>query len=146
MTLNNQTLKFDPNWITGFVDGEGTFFISIYESSKLKTGFQVRIGFKITQGIKNIQILYNIKTHFGIGHVKAQKTNIYEYRVNDFTQMIEIILPFFNKYALHTTKKFDFLRVLYVSKLMKRKEHLTIEGLAKIRKIRKKMNKTQSIE
>lgn len=138
--MNKDDKQLNPFWVSGFVDGEGTFFISIYKSHKLVTGYQVRIGFKITQGKKNIQILYKVKTLFGIGSVKSQREKVYEYRVNDFNQMVRVILPFFQKYPLQTTKKFDYLRVLYVSKLMARKEHLTLEGLGKIGKIRRKMN------
>ena len=138
--MKGQNRELNPFWIAGFVDGEGTFFISIYDSPKLKTGKQVRIGFKVTQGVKNVQILYKLKKFYSIGIVKQQRPTVYEYRVNDLQQLVEIILPFFSKYPMYTTKKFDFLRVLYVSKLMLRKEHLTLEGLDKIQKIRDKMN------
>jgi hypothetical protein len=138
--MKGQERELNPYWIAGFVDGEGTFFISIYDSPKLKMGKQVRIGFKVTQGVKNVQVLYKLKKFYGIGIVKQEKPEVYEYRVNDLQQLVEIILPFFLKYAMHTTKKFDFLRVLYVSKLMLRKDHLTMDGINKIQKIRNKMN------
>jgi LAGLIDADG endonuclease len=51
-----QKNKLNPFWVSGFVDGEGRFFISIYKSTKLKTQHQIRIGFKITQGVKNSQV------------------------------------------------------------------------------------------
>ena len=31
-------IKLNPNWITGFVDGEGSFMISLRENSKSKKG------------------------------------------------------------------------------------------------------------
>ena len=136
----NKDGVLNPYWIAGFVDGEGTFFISIYDSPKFKIGKQVRIGFKVTQGIKNVQVLYKLKLFFGVGSVKPQRIDVYEYRVNDLQHLVGIILPFFLKHPMYTTTKFDFLRVLYVSKLMLRKELLTLEGLEKIQKIRHKMN------
>ena len=138
--MKSEEKLLNPHWIAGFVDGEGTFFISICDSTKLRTGKQVRIGFKVTQGIKNVQVLYKLKKFYGIGTVKQEKPEVYEYRVNDLQQLVQIILPFFLKHPMHTTKKFDFLRVLYVSKLMLRKEHLTLAGVEKIQKIRNRMN------
>lgn len=72
--------------------------------------------------------------------MKPQRKNksVWEYRVSNFTHMTNFIIPFFENHALHTTKKFDFLRVRYVSILMKRSDHLSASGLEKIQQIRKK--------
>jgi hypothetical protein len=132
--------KTDPNWICGLVEGYGTFFISISPEEHVKNKVQVRIGFKITQSTQNVAILFRIKSFFEIGIVRPKDQKVWEYRVNDFDQLFTKILPFFQKYPLHTTKKFDFLRVLYVSKLIQRGDHLTLEGIEKIKKIRERMN------
>ena len=59
--MKDQNTELNPFLIAGFVDGEATFFIPIYDSPKLKTGKQVRIGFKVTQGVKNVQIIHKLK-------------------------------------------------------------------------------------
>ena len=134
-------MKLTPEWICGFVEGEGTFFISIEKQPKMILGFQVRLGFKITQGVKNVKVLYEIKSFFKVGVVRPQRKNkkVWEYRVSNFTNMSTIIIPFFEKQTLYTTKKFDFLRVRYVMVLMRRQEHLTAGGLKKIQQIRERM-------
>jgi len=43
---------------------------------------------------------------------------------------------------MHSSKKFDFLRFRKVALFMSRKEHLTSEGLVKIRAIVLRMNKS----
>ena len=135
-------MKLTADWVCGFTDGEGTFFISIERQAKMVLGKQVRLGFKITQGEKNIQVLYKIKEFFGVGIVKPQRSDgsVWEYRVGNFKTVSGHILPFFAKHKLYTTKKFDFLRFRYVHVMMMRGEHLTQEGLTKIEKIRSKMN------
>jgi hypothetical protein len=58
------------------------------------------------------------------------------YRVRDFKQLSQIIVPFFEKHSLKTTKNVQFLKWRDVVLMMQRREHLTEEGLDKIRKIR----------
>ena len=135
-------MNLAADWVCGFADGEGTFFISIEKQPKMVLRKQVRLGFKITQGEKNIQVLYKIKEFFGVGIVKPQRSDdsVWEYRVSNFKTVSNHILPFFAKHKLHTTKKFDFLRFRYVHVMMTRGEHLTAEGLIKIKRIQSRMN------
>ena len=78
-------MNLTADWVCGFTDGEGTFFISIEKQAKMVLGKQVRLGFKITQGEKNIQVLYRIKEFFKVGTVKPQRSDgsVWEYRVSN---------------------------------------------------------------
>nr|AAG61150.1 putative site-specific DNA endonuclease [Monomastix sp. M722] len=140
-------MKLTPDWICGFVEGEGTFAISLEKNENMKMKMQVRLIFKITQHIKNVQVLYAIKKYFGIGQVKPQnKNDIWEYRVSNFEQITNTVIPFFEKHSLHTSKKYDFLRVRYVSILIKRGDHLKEDGFLKIVKLRSRMNLYPNVE
>ena len=46
----------DPYWVTGFVDGEGTFAIKIY-SSKTNVGFAVQLRFRIPQHERDSKLI-----------------------------------------------------------------------------------------
>lgn len=136
-------MKLTPDWICGFVEGEGSFVISITDikSSKSK---QIRLIFKVTQHVKNVQLLYAFKSFFGVGLVKSQRkdpTQCWEYTVSRFEHLETKIIPFFEKNTMHSSKKFDFLRFRKVAIMMKRKEHLTSEGVDKIQVIANRMNK-----
>jgi len=37
--------KLNPNWVTGFVDGEGCFTVNITEDKRCKLGWQIRPKF-----------------------------------------------------------------------------------------------------
>ena len=37
-------------WLVGFVDGEGTFSVSVFKNDTTKTGWQVFPEFVVTQG------------------------------------------------------------------------------------------------
>lgn len=39
----------DPNWLAGFVSGEGNFDITIHLSKRNKIGYQVQLRFRIGQ-------------------------------------------------------------------------------------------------
>lgn len=138
-------MKLSPDWICGFVEGEGTFCISI-TNAPLTQKKQVRLIFKVAQSCKNIQVLYALKTFFGVGLVKSQRETVWEYSVSRFEHLNTKIIPFFEKHTLHSSKKFDFYRFRKVSIYMARKEHLTSEGMEKIERIRKRMNTNEIIE
>ena len=41
------TDKLNPNWISVFVSGDGSFFTSIGKTTKTKIGYRVDVGFGI---------------------------------------------------------------------------------------------------
>jgi hypothetical protein len=55
--------------------------------------------------------------------------------------MINIIIPHFDKYPLITQKRADFILFKSIIEVMKKGEHLTIEGLYKILSIKAYLNK-----
>lgn len=137
-------MKLTPDWICGFVEGEGSFVISIAKI-KSSNSKQVRLIFKVTQHVKNVQLLYALKKFFGVGLVKPQTKDhekSWEFVVSRFEHLSTKIIPFFEKHKMHSTKKFDFLRFRKVALMMARKDHLTAEGLAKIKTIILRMKKS----
>jgi hypothetical protein len=59
----------DPSWITGFVDGEGTFDIKIY-SSKTNVGFAVQLRFRIPQHERDTKLIELLLKYFSSGSVE----------------------------------------------------------------------------
>ena len=153
---NQQERPLNPNWITGFVDGEGCFSISFvrqYGDAKRKgyiTGYQVAHEFVITQGEKSLQALQRIKDFFGVGQVHINRRvdkhrePMYRYVVRRRDDLIEIIIPFFMKYPLQTAKQLDFMKFRQCVEIMNLKRHLTREGVVEISKIVETMNRQKS--
>ncbi len=134
--------KLNAQWIVGFTDGEGCFRIDIFLNTKMSIGFQVLPEFVITQHKRSIEVLYDLKSFFGCGVVRkkrGQNDNIYCYKVRNQRHLMLHIIPFFEKHSLLTKKKIDFINFRRILLLMKKKEHLTSEGLKKIRKLREKI-------
>jgi len=131
----------DPNWITGFVDGEGTFYVGINKHQEMTAGWQVLPEFRIVQHQKDIKLLYKLKKYFGCGTVRKNHGDRYELRIRKLDHLKNVVIPFFEKYPLQTRKKYDFLSFRKVVLLMDKKEHLTEEGIKKIFSAIKKMNR-----
>lgn len=131
----------DPEWLAGFTSGEGCFLVSIY-SSRTKLGVAVKLIFQISQHIRDELILNSFIKFFGdtpCGKIYKDK-EMYHYRVTKFSDIYEIIIPFFKKFPIIGVKSKDFKDFCIVADLMKENKHLTPEGLDQIRKIKASMN------
>lgn len=136
----DQEIK-DPYWLAGFVSGEGCFFINIFKS-KTNVGFAVKLTFKITQHSRDARLLESLSDYFGCGkYYKESNREKGEFIVNKFSDIRDKIIPFFFKYPLSGVKVLDFFAFGEAAKLIKNQEHLTPEGLERIKKIKSGMNK-----
>lgn len=60
--------------------------------------------------------------------------------VTKFSDIFNVVVPFFNKYPLQGSKNLDFQDFCLIVKLMSEKKHLTLEGLEIIKQIKSGMN------
>lgn len=97
--------KLQTQWIVGFTDGEGCFFIGINKNSTMKQGLQILPEFTIVQHKKNIQTLYALKDYFQCGVVRTNHGDRMCYRVRGQKNLVNQILPFFEKHPLKTTDR-----------------------------------------
>jgi hypothetical protein len=89
----------------------------------------------------DLALLNKIQTFFGIGSIRIDKRyGHYLYSVSSLKDLINVIIPHFDKYQLLTQKRADFILFKLVVDLMSQKEHLTLEGFHKIVAIRASMN------
>ena len=63
-----------------------------------------------------------------------------DFKVNRFPELVENVIPFFEKMPLLGVKAKNFADFCKVAKIMKAKGHLTKEGLDKILEIKTGMN------
>lgn len=132
----------DPNWVAGFVDAEGCFFIAVYKSAASKTGYGVRLELIITQHTRDHLLIKKLAEFLGCGYITLYKDKTWlQLTVTRFSDIYNIIIPLFTKFPLHGTKHFDFTDFVKAAELMKNKLHLTLEGLDEIKKIKSGMNR-----
>nr|YP_010130208.1 LAGLIDADG endonuclease [Clavaria fumosa]QPZ51110.1 LAGLIDADG endonuclease [Clavaria fumosa] len=138
--INTENIP-DPHWITGFVNGEGTFDVKIYRS-KNKIGHAVQLRFRIPQHERDTKLIELLIKYFGSG-VKEEHTKFPAVTlvIVKFSQITEKIIPFFELYPLIGHKKIDFFDWCKIARLMSDRSHLTYYGLNLIRQIKAGMNK-----
>ena len=135
-------MDLNAQWIVGFVDGEGCFHIGINKNQTMKLGVQVLPEFTVVQHQVDVQVLHALKDYFGRGVVRKNHGTRLCYRVRGQDNLLHKILPFFEKHQLKTRKRVDFAKFRKVILLIQKEEHLTLEGLEKIRQIKATMNST----
>lgn len=137
--------RVNPWWIVGITDGEGNFSVEISKNEKAgtKTGYSVTLSYNVTQHGRNRVILDRCLEFFGVGTVRDnnKKTGMMIYRVRDRQQLKDVIFPHFDQYPLQGNKNQEYLDFKKAWDQMDRGEHLTLEGLAKLRIIKEGMNR-----
>jgi hypothetical protein len=135
-------MHLTQDWVVGFVDGEGCFFIGINKQPEMSIGYQVLPEFRIVQHDKDIQILYALKKFFQCGVVRKNHEDRYELRIRKLDCLIKVV-EFFEKHPLHTKKNVDFKKFARIIRWMKEGQHLTVEGLINIIKTSSEMNRSE---
>lgn len=125
--LDNNTGELNPYFVTGYCDGEGSFYIGITKESQYRIGYRVRTVFSISIHPRDRALLEKINKYFRVGRVIVRSDGYIQFRVDAIKDLLQIIAHF-DKYPLLTKKRFDYDYFKQVIALILRKEHLTTEG------------------
>jgi hypothetical protein len=118
------------SYVTGFVDGEGSFLVSFSKRSKFKTGIEVRPSFTVSQHRRNLEILKRIQQFFNCGSIRFDRHDqTYKYEVRSLCNLWERIIPHFEACPLQTSKANDFVRFKDVCRIMRSNEHRSRSGM-----------------
>lgn len=115
------SIKLNPNWISGFVAGEGSFIIT-----KSNDSFSPKFSICLTRSDQHI--LWTIWVFFG------KFGNVYETHGNTATLTIsckkglKILIDFFDKYPILGNKALDYAAFREVVILKERNQHNTKKG------------------
>ena len=105
-----------PQWIAGFTSAEGNF------SVLLDKGVFKSLLFKITQHKIDEVLITAIKEYFNCGYCYLRKKeNIVDFKTTKFSEVNEIIIPFFMNYPILGVKSLDFNDWCLVSEIVKKK-------------------------
>ena len=100
-------LIIDPWFLTGFVDAEGCFTLSITKSKIVKSGWVIKPRFKISLHEKDLQTLKSIQSSFSVGRINKQGLESYQLRIC-IIKDISVIIDHFDKYPLISQKFVDY--------------------------------------
>lgn len=125
----------------------GWWWFFLVKATKIESGLETRIQleFKLTQHSRDRDLMIRLIEFFNCGTIITSK-NAVDYHTTKFSDIIEKIIPFFEKYSIIGVKYLDFLCFVEVVNLMKNKEPLTIKGLDKILAVKACMNKGRYLD
>ena len=140
--INTYSLTNLPLFITGFTDAEGSFMIMLRKSPRASTGWKIELNFTINLYKKDVKLLKYIQEYFGgVGRISKERNGCCDFTVNSLDQIVTVIIPHFDKHSLITQKLADYLLFRKAAMIMKKGEHLTLEGLKNIINFRASMNR-----
>jgi len=108
-----------------------------------KQYWSIKPVFSIELHIKDMLLLEKIQKFFGVGKIIIRNsTNKFSaiYSVQSVKEINSVIIPHFLNYSLLTQKQINFELFCRALNLINKKEHLNIEGIKKIVRIRASMN------
>ncbi len=131
------------DYLIGFTEGEGMFYVGIVPSKETKTGWQVIYFLKISQNPSGRIILEEFQKRLGCGYIKKNSQTdptdrSLAFVVRDLSNIKDKVIPFFDKKLV--IKKDAFNKFKQVIELVNQKRHLTKEGIKIILDISYTMN------
>lgn len=135
------THSINPYWIAGLASGDGCFYISLRNSLITKSGKSVVLRFHIIQHIRDIELMKSLISYLNCGRIElALKQSAVNFVVTNFKDILEKIIPLFDKCNIKGIKELDYTDFRKVAMLLQDKQHLSKVGLSKINSIKSNMN------
>ncbi|MBI2442733.1 MAG: LAGLIDADG family homing endonuclease [Candidatus Levybacteria bacterium] len=136
---NQQAAKeeISNEYLSGFTDGEGCFYVGFSKRIDLPLRWQVITEFHVSQNPGGKNVLEALQQRLGCGylkpnHAQSLKDKTWVLIVKDRKELKEKLVPFFEKYPLHTSKRDDFFVFVMVLDLIDQGKHLTKDGFKEV--------------
>jgi len=135
--------EFLNYYLAGFVDGEGCFSVTICKSRFAHLRWKIDPLFQVYQHKDNSTILYIFKEVLGCGYVseKGGNPSCYVYCVDKISEILGVVVPFFEKYQLIGEKYENFLLFKTIVLGIQEGKHRFKEGFIELAEIAFKMNR-----
>lgn len=139
--------KLNPHYVVGFIDGEGSFNVSVNRKRRSHKGLEIGAAFEIELRGDDIEILERIKETLGCGGIYWYNYPKYKwgphckYKIANRKQIIKHLIPFLEKYPLQAKKRKVYELFKQIVFMLDRHEHLTEKGARNILFLREKMRK-----
>jgi hypothetical protein len=102
--------EFLSAYISGYVDGEGCFTVSISPRATLRAGWEVRPSLSVSQNGDGAEVLRLIRSHFGCGSIRPDRSDkTLKWETRRLEDLLAHVVPHFERYPLLSGKRFDFV-------------------------------------
>lgn len=100
----------DPWYVTGFVEGDGSFYV-FAKSASVGSQKRLSFGFKVSQADYNQGILYALQSYFNeIGSISVDVSGhgVMKFEVHSPDDLLKYVVPHFDQYALRGSKGLNY--------------------------------------
>jgi hypothetical protein len=95
----------------------------------------------VSQHARDVKLMKLIINYLGAGRLEKDSRKPVIYLViNKFSEINQIVIPFFNQYPICGSKHLDYLDWCKIANLIEIGAHLTNKGLAEIQRIKEGIN------
>jgi len=128
------------HFLAGFVEGEGSFNVSLRRKADYKVSWQVVMSFNVSQKDPSILRILNKELNCGIIKVR-RKDLLYSYDVTNPQDIIQRVIPYFQRFSLLSeSKRKNFAIFCKIARIMDKGGHKNLSGLRKILELRELIN------
>lgn len=128
-------------YMAGFVDGEASFSVAIIKHPTQRFGWMISPCFQVYQHKNHPEVLELCKFVYGTGKIytKNGTPNVKVFSIDSLRNLIEKVIPFFDKYPLITKEEtYKAFRDIVMS--MEKREHWDIPGFKRLVTLAYSMN------
>jgi LAGLIDADG endonuclease len=129
-------------YIAGFVDGEGSFFMSARKRFFEPAGWRFELHFNISN--RDLAVLEICRKYLGCGSVRETRSGFYTLEVEKKTTLAQFIIPFFRKFGFLSNKKKAEFRIFQQAFHLLEAGVKTREELAELLSLRKQLNELRN--
>jgi len=141
ITTVQESTGLCPGWISGFIDSDGSFSVNLARSTTTALGYTVSLSFTLTQHLNNLELFNLFPVYFGTGSVFCSRERLVYYKMGEMHTFETQLFPLLEAHPLMTQKRLDYADFKRVCAMVKRREHLTPNGLNQICLIKEGMNR-----
>jgi hypothetical protein len=144
--------EMSPENLSGYITGEGCFYVESGYDKKYRLRHRIRPAFCIEVRDDDREILESVKQIIGCGNIYELDFGRYKgyeskkwrphvkLRVSNFNDISKRVVPFFEKYPLFGTKRRSFEVFRSVVKKMEKGDHLKPDTLNELKSFVKNLN------
>jgi hypothetical protein len=91
------------HYIAGFVDGEGSFYVSARRRDDYRSKWRMTAHFNISNN--DLKILEICRKYLGCGSIRQSRKGFYTLEVENLNNLNIFIIPFFRRFVFLSSKK-----------------------------------------
>jgi hypothetical protein len=128
-------------WVSGFVDGEGSFSVAIIKHPAQRKGWMINPVFQVYQHERHREVLELMQYVFKTGRIyrKSGVHPVLNFSIDSRRNLIERVIPFFDQYPL-VVKQAEYQKFRRIVMLMEERRHFDEKGFTEIVNLAFSMN------